>query len=207
MRFRRLPSRAALVVAVAALAWTAAAPAHARPHQRHPRRHYHAVVVRPRAGHVVKVLPRSFHVVRWHGTPYRYYQGIFYRPHGASFVVVAPPIGIHVALLPVGHVVIHVGTRPFFVYNDVWYVWDADTDDYVVVERPEDVSESKGVVAYPAKDQDADQQARDRYECHAWAVNESGFDPSLGRAGSDAERSRYDRAMAACLEGRGYTVR
>jgi hypothetical protein len=31
---------------------------------------------------------------------------------------------------------------------------------------------------YPAKGQSQQQQDRDRYECHTWAVQQSGFDPS-----------------------------
>ena len=31
---------------------------------------------------------------------------------------------------------------------------------------------------YPAKGQSEDQLERDRYECHTWAVQQSGFDPS-----------------------------
>ena len=34
------------------------------------------------------------------------------------------------------------------------------------------------VYFYPASGQSADQQDRDRYECNAWAVRQSGFDPS-----------------------------
>jgi Glycine zipper 2TM domain len=34
------------------------------------------------------------------------------------------------------------------------------------------------VYAYPTKGQTPDQQERDRYECNAWAVKQSGFDPS-----------------------------
>jgi hypothetical protein len=34
------------------------------------------------------------------------------------------------------------------------------------------------VYAYPARGQTPDQQERDRYECNAWAVKQSGFDPS-----------------------------
>jgi hypothetical protein len=37
---------------------------------------------------------------------------------------------------------------------------------------------SQGVIAYPAKGQSADQQSRDRYDCHVWAVQQSGFDPT-----------------------------
>jgi Glycine zipper 2TM domain len=31
---------------------------------------------------------------------------------------------------------------------------------------------------YPARGQSPDQQARDRYECHVWAVKQTGVDPS-----------------------------
>jgi hypothetical protein len=150
--------------------------------------------------------------------------------------------------------------------------------------RPPDTN----VVFYPMQGQSAELQDRDRYECHGWAVNQSGFDPSMpntpphlqvqvtaaqppagtgvavgavsgaaigaavsrpwetgqgalvgavagaiigdvadsarleqaraaAAAGSDTTHARaalleqmaanYRRAMAACLEGRGYSVR
>lgn len=34
------------------------------------------------------------------------------------------------------------------------------------------------VYAYPLQNQPADQQDRDRYDCHLWAVKQTGFDPS-----------------------------
>ena len=34
------------------------------------------------------------------------------------------------------------------------------------------------IVVYPAKGQRPEQLERDRYECHVWAVQQSGFDPS-----------------------------
>jgi Glycine zipper len=37
---------------------------------------------------------------------------------------------------------------------------------------------AQDVYAYPAKGQSQAQQDRDRYECHSWAVNQTGFDPS-----------------------------
>ncbi len=124
---------------------------------------------------------------------------------------------------------------------------------------------------YPAKGQSAEQQKKDEYECHQWAVQQTGFDPTkpastpstappkaakgsavkgavagavVGEVASDnagagaaagavagraASRSQaaaqaqqqqqaaaqqtqqqqatYTRARAACLEGRGYTVK
>ena len=37
---------------------------------------------------------------------------------------------------------------------------------------------------YPAKGQNQQQQDKDRYECHTWAVQQSGFDPSKAYPGN-----------------------
>jgi hypothetical protein len=146
------------------------------------------------------------------------------------------------------------------------------------------VANADDIFMYPAKGQSAAQQDKDRYECHRWAVGQTGFDPSrpqsasagvppppqhppaqgqvvrgaargavLGTVGGaiagnpgkgaaigaatggmaggfrridanrqhaaaqqryasdqanavNSARNRYYRAMAACLQGRGYTV-
>jgi hypothetical protein len=52
---------------------------------------------------------------------------------------------------------------------------------YRAVERvqappPEQMTE---VVAYPSQGQSPEQLDRDRYECHNWAVRQTGFDPSV----------------------------
>ena len=140
---------------------------------------------------------------------------------------------------------------------------------------------AQDIFIYPAKGQSQAQQDKDRYECHSWAVQQTGFDPSkpqthagnsdtsqpykpsqphvlkgaargaalgavggaiTGNAGKGAgagaamggmvggmrrrderlnqssqqaasantaatsQRTSYNRAMAACLQGRGYTV-
>ena len=50
------------------------------------------------------------------------------------------------------------------------------------------------LIIYPAKGQSAEQQDRDRYECHRWAVDQTGFDPSnpssAASSGSSAQRQR-----------------
>ena len=38
------------------------------------------------------------------------------------------------------------------------------------------------IYVYPAKGQSQAQQDRDRYECHSWAVKQTGFDPSRPQA-------------------------
>lgn len=51
----------------------------------------------------------------------------------------------------------------------------------------------------------------DRADCQVWAKGQTGFDPTQYRGGVGASdynmrRQRYGRAMAACLEGHGYSV-
>ena len=43
-------------------------------------------------------------------------------------------------------------------------------------------SPAQDIYAYPAKGQGQAQQDRDRYECHSWAVQQTGFDPSRSQA-------------------------
>ena len=64
----------------------------------------------------------------------------------------------------------------------------------------------------PKFGQTQEQLASDRAECQLWAKGQTGFDPTQyggGVAATDyrARRQLYGRAMAACLEGHGYTVR
>jgi hypothetical protein len=63
------------------------------------------------------------------------------------------------------------------------------------------------VIAYPKNGQTADQQANDKYECHSWAVTQSGFDPAQAATASASKRDDYMRAQTACLDGRGYSVK
>jgi hypothetical protein len=66
---------------------------------------------------------------------------------------------------------------------------------------------------YPRQGQSQEVQEKDRQECHNWALGQTGYDPtqpppadlSLEQAGQKS--ADYHRALSACLDGRGYTVR
>lgn len=45
-----------------------------------------------------------------------------------------------------------------------------------------DVLAQSDIFIYPKNNQTKEQQDRDRYECHRWAVNQTGFDPSTAAA-------------------------
>jgi len=49
-------------------------------------------------------------------------------------------------------------------------------------------SHAQDIYIYPAKGQSQEQQDRDRYECHSWAVKQTGFDPSKSQAAASDTR-------------------
>jgi uncharacterized protein YcfJ len=69
------------------------------------------------------------------------------------------------------------------------------------------------VYIYPRQGQNRELMAKDRSECYSWAVGQTGYDPVKPPADNTpgpqkAQMSAdFDRAMGACLDGRGYTVR
>ncbi|TBU92702.1 hypothetical protein [Phytopseudomonas dryadis] len=104
-----------------------------------------------------------------------------------------------------------IGSALYFVAAGTYYMWNADRKQYVVVEAPPVASTAPtanyNVIAYPAQGQNADLQARDRYECHTWAVSQSGFDPATATsAPAPSATDYYRRALGACLSGRGYSI-
>ncbi|RKR02432.1 hypothetical protein C7446_2146 [Kushneria sinocarnis] len=107
---------------------------------------------------------------------------------------------------------IWIGSALYFLAGGSWFLWHAETRRYAPVVPPRAVQntgpETYDVIAYPARGQSEAQQARDRYACHRWSVGQSGFDPATTlQAPTLTQSSTYRRALAACLEGHGYTAR
>ncbi len=112
--------------------------------------------------------------------------------------------------LPAGAREIWIGSMLYFIAAGTYYLWNVERNVYEPVSHPPlPASEASryDVIAYPAKGQSAEQQSRDRYECHTWAVSQSGFDPASARtAPAESVADTYKRALGACLTGRGYSV-
>lgn len=172
----------------------------------------------PRPGYSIVRLPSQHIVVRYHDDRYYFHAGIWYRPIGTRFVVVAPPIGIVVPILPAFYTTIWFGGIPYYYANDAYYVWDPARDGYVVTEPPPQVDKQEPALTpdqlyiYPKQGQSEKQQADDRFACYQWSVKQTGYDPTQPPQGMNqdqlnAKRADYRRAMRACLEGRGYSVR
>ncbi|MGD0276238.1 MAG: hypothetical protein ABSB79_09315 [Syntrophales bacterium] len=78
------------------------------------------------------------------------------------------------------------------------------------VNQPSSIEQpSMQLFVYPRKGQSEKLQAKDRYECHRWAVGQTNYDPTQPAGGvpSVQKGADYNRAMTACLDARGYTAK
>ncbi len=138
--------------------------------------------------------------------------GIWYRPSGSSYVVIAPPIGIGIPVLPPYATPVVIDGTSYYYANGAYYAPAAGTSGYVVVNPPASRSNvevtpeparppASEVFAYPREQQGHEQIERDRSECEDWAADE------VNKMNGHTVDGDYQRALSACLEGRGYTVR
>jgi hypothetical protein len=139
--------------------------------------------------------------------------------YGAGFAWFLP-------ILPLAYATYWYSGVPYYYANDVYYTWNPTYDGYVATDPPP-VADSSGagegagpapndagapnaqpgpggpaagqIFMYPKNGQSAEQQSSDRAECQKWATDQAG---QVAQNGSD-----YNRAMVACVEGRGYSAR
>jgi hypothetical protein len=179
--------------------------------------HNHAYFDR---GYIVRERPHSGFVI-YHGRDHYWYdRGQWYRPSGRGWVVVGAPVGAFVTVLPPFYSTVWFGGVPYYYADDAYYIWSGDHHEYEVVAPPDGIDTagstqppaSDQVFIYPKNGQSSEQQARDRYECHHYAVEQTGYDPTQAAGGvspdvAASKRSDYFRADAACLDARGYSVK
>jgi len=173
--------------------------------QRYHHDHYY-----PRPGHAVPVLPGGA-IGLSHGRGHFYFHGgVWFRPWGGRFVVTVPPIGIVVPLLPPAYVTLWIGGAPYYYANGVYYA-PTPGQGYIVVDPPPGAEAAPPAplpppqtrpapdpIIYPRNGQSPAQQEADMQACNRWATSQ----PS-----ALADASIFQRAVAACMDGRGYTVK
>ena len=143
--------------------------------------------------------------------------------------------GLFFGALPLYYSTLWWNNVPYYYADANYYSWNAAAGEYETVRPPPEVESqvapqepaATDLFVYPKNNQNADLQARDRYECHRWATDQSGFDPTQPGGvpalapGAEAApapgpstagpapttRQDYLRAQAACLEARGYSVK
>lgn len=163
-------------------------------------------------GRVVVLPPRPPPPLWWRGVSYRHWDGIWVTSSPRGWITVRPPIGIVVHDLPTFRTALVIGGLTYLYVNGIYYR-ERDEGGYEVAAPPiPDEPPLERLFIYPREGQSAEQQASDEYECHRWAVEQTGFDPTGVATGqtntvSTTRRDNYQRASAACLDGRGYTVR
>ena len=173
----------------------------------------------PPAGTVRATLPEGYRPYFHGGNRYYFNGGVWYAPRGPGFVVVQPPIGVFVSVLPAYYSTVWFGGVPYYYADNVYYTWQPEQNGYVVADPPTnpdvpsppppDQTQSD-LIIYPKNGQTKEQQSADQFECHNWAKGQTGFDPTQPGGGvsgnPDMVRNNYNRAMSACLQGRGYQV-
>jgi hypothetical protein len=169
---------------------------------------YHHDHYYPAPGFVAPGLPRGSLSIGFGGGSYWFNGGVWYRPYGSSFRVILPPLGIVVPLLPSAYVTLRVGGLPYYYANGVYYA--AAPGGYAVVNPPADSPLATALpsplplppkpdpIIYPRGGQSAEQTELDRQDCNRWATTQPA-------AMNDA--SVFNRAVEACMDGRGYSMR
>ena len=190
----------------------------------------------PRHGYVVGVVPEGSLMLNYSGLNWYYHAGIWFRPTGPRYVVSPPPIGIVVPVLPPAYSTVMIAGVAYYYANGVYYspvpsgyaVVSPPSGGDSVEPMPVPVGEIPGTtrplpgtgapvtvspqvpldasrprvlpepIVYPRSGQSPVQTQQDRQECNQWASSQP-------NASNDAMIFR--RALEACMDGRGYTIR
>jgi hypothetical protein len=173
----------------------------------------------PPMGTIRPSLPDGYRPYYRGGSRYYFSGGAWYAPRGPGFVVIAPPPGLVISVLPPYYSTVWFGGVPYYYADNVYYTAQPDQGGYAVVDPPDNAdapspppadAPQDDLMIYPKNGQTKEQQAADQFECHNWAKGQTGFDPTQPGGGvssnADAVRNNYNRAMSACLQGRGYQV-
>jgi len=174
----------------------------------------------PPAGAVVRALPGGYRPYYYGGSRFYFSGGIWYAPGPYGFVVTRPPPGLFLTVLPPFYTTVWVGGVPYYYADNVYYQWQPAQNGYTVVDPPAGADQpgtapdapADDFFIYPRNGQTKEQQAADQYECHNWSKSQTGFDPTqpaggVAPADTGSRREQYQRAMTACLEARGYSVK
>ncbi len=90
-----------------------------------------------RPGYTIRSIPKVAISVSLGSLLFYYSHGVYYRHHSNGYIVILPPIGLLVPVLPVGYLSFHAYGGTYYYYADVYYVWDIHHRAYRVVEVPE----------------------------------------------------------------------
>ena len=105
---------------------------------------------------------------------------------------------------------------PYYYYAPPPVIIREQPPEYFQPAQSVTPSSTERIFVYPRQGQSEEIQAKDRYECHSWAVSQTWREPRkvsieewtfIIKSMPEAQRADYLRAQGACLDGRGYTVK
>jgi hypothetical protein len=101
----------------------------------------------PAPGYAIAALPTGNISVAFGGGRFFFHAGVWYRPSGPSFVVVRPPVGVIVPVLPPYYTVVYAGGVPYYYANEVYYT--QAPGGYAVAAPPPGVESGPATAAPP----------------------------------------------------------
>jgi hypothetical protein len=167
---------------------------------------FHHDLFYPAIGWNVPLLPDGAISIVFGNGHFFFSGGVWFQPVGGNYVVVAPPPGIIVPMLPPAYTTLWVAGLLYYYANGVYYLADGP-NGYRVVNPPSDTTTVTTVpapkpapdpIVYPRNGQSAAQTEIDQRACNTWATQQKD-------AMSDS--SIFNRAVQACMDAHGYTVR
>ena len=90
-------------------------------------------------------VPREALAVPRGNERYWFHGGQWYRHDGPGFVVVAPPVGLIVPVLPSLYVTLNIGGVPYYYANDTYYSYNPAAAGYEVVAPPEGIESASAL--------------------------------------------------------------
>lgn len=173
----------------------------------------------PTRGYVLNELPLGSLSIGFGAEMFYFQAGVWFRPMGARFVVVQPPVGIVIPTSPPGCAMVQMAGQTYCYANGVYYA-PTNTGAYAVAAPPaasdpsapqmviaEPVPTGQPVsvtgaapalpIAYPRNGQNVSQARADQTECSRWASSQA----------SASDPSALPRGFGACMDAKGYTVR
>ena len=148
------------------------------------------------------VVPIGYATYWWAGVPYYYWNNVYYvwNPGYNGYVVTDPPPVAADSGADASADQYEQAGPPPAQYSD-----QVPPPGQAAPPAPGGGS-AADLYLYPRNGQSEAQQQNDRYECHGWAVSQTGFDPTRGGA-QPGSQTEYRKAMIACLDARGYSAR
>ncbi len=102
----------------------------------------------PAVGYAVDVLPAGNVVVNFRSGRFWFHSGVWFQQAGPRYVVVRPPVGVLVPVLPPAYSTVYVAGVPYYYANDVYYL--QQPGGYAVAEPPMVASQNPPPPAAPA---------------------------------------------------------